>query len=131
MSAEIREVYQSNNLHYIMIDSIVAATTGVPFVDYVKEHILDPVGLKDTMYNHTAAAETGRRTHTFAHVGVNKTECALRSHFGNDLFLHKSCRGSIHSYGWWTPTDGIAEAGCGGLVSSIQDVVSRSPGDFI
>jgi CubicO group peptidase (beta-lactamase class C family) len=40
--------YQYSNLGLTLVGEIVAATSGKPFGDYVRDSILDPLGMKDT-----------------------------------------------------------------------------------
>lgn len=121
-SAEFRDVFQYQNGHYVALSHIVPTLTGVPFVEYVDQHFFTPLGMTATVYNHTAAAASGHRTDGYTHTGVNITECAAKSSPEKHKKRSKSCHGSVAPFGWFTDTDGIDNAGPGGVVSSGRDV---------
>lgn len=137
-TAEVRQTFQYQNGHYVALSHIVPTLAGVPFIEYVRTHFFAPLGMNATTYNHTAAAESGRRTDGHTHRGVNMTECVAKSHLNPFSERHKhgrkggkkhskrpaSCHGDIAPFGWFTATDGIANAGPGGVVSSARDVAT-------
>lgn len=45
-----------------------------PFARYVKEHIIDPLGLNSTTYSFAIANATGNVADGFARVGINVSE---------------------------------------------------------
>jgi CubicO group peptidase (beta-lactamase class C family) len=52
--------YQYSNLGLSLAGEIAAATSGVPFAEYVRTRILDPIGLKDTETEHLDKHRGGR-----------------------------------------------------------------------
>lgn len=121
-STELRESWQYNNQHYIALSHIVLTLTGTPFHEYVKEHVFDPLGMRSTTYNSTTAYLTGQRTNGFTRDGRNVTRCAERWALGSEL--DHSCVGEAKAFDWWTKSDGIYEAGAGGIVMSGHDMVN-------
>jgi hypothetical protein len=121
-SAEFRNVFQYQNGHYVALAHMVPTLTGVPFIEYVARHFFSPLGMSATTYNHTAAAASGHRTDGHTHTGVNMTECVAKSTPEKHKKRSKSCHGKIAPFGWFTETDGIDNAGPGGVVSSTRDV---------
>ena len=121
-STEFRKAWQYQNQHYVTLSHIIPTLTGVPFVDFVKQHIFGPVGLESATYNHTEAAVSGRRIDGFMRYDRNATECARV--FGATGEVDRSCLGQTESFGWWTETDAIFEAGPGGVIMSTKDMVS-------
>jgi CubicO group peptidase (beta-lactamase class C family) len=144
-STEIRQEFQYNNLHYTALSHIIPTLTGVPYIEYVQEHIFDPLGMNAT-YDSIKAGKSGRRTEGFSRQGRNKTLCEeeweaqgkkqilghghQHEHNQGETHLHKlkavpkSCVGEVKSLGWWTQTDGIFEAGPGGVILSGNDMAS-------
>ncbi|MBN2170149.1 MAG: beta-lactamase family protein [Candidatus Krumholzibacteriota bacterium] len=41
--------FNYSNLGYSLLGEVVAAVSGMPYEDYVRRHLLDPLGMKDTM----------------------------------------------------------------------------------
>lgn len=44
------------NPHYVMLGQIVAAVSGQPYIEYVKEHILEPLGMENTDFTYSNQA---------------------------------------------------------------------------
>ncbi|KAL7421507.1 hypothetical protein Q5752_003276 [Cryptotrichosporon argae] len=118
-SAELRQTFQYNNLHYTTLSHIVPTLTGTSFVDYVRAHILGPLDMAATTYNHTAAGATGRRVEGFSHVGRNATRCRAQ---WDDAPAVKDCVGEPVATGWWADGDGIEDAGPGGIITTLNDL---------
>jgi CubicO group peptidase (beta-lactamase class C family) len=121
-STEIRQVMQYNNFHYWILAEIVSHITQIPYPEFVKTHILDPVGMSHSTYNHTKAEETGHRAESFVRADQNYTRCA--EVWAQEDKLDRSCYGQPFQAPWFTRGDGLFIAGCGGLVSSANDMVS-------
>ncbi|ORY35068.1 beta-lactamase/transpeptidase-like protein [Naematelia encephala] len=120
-SSELRQNFQYNNWHYVTLSHIVPTLTGVPYINYVSEHIFKPLNMTQTTYNATEALLGGHRTESWFHDGVNATECA--QHWKGLDNLDKSCIGQTKSIGWWTDSDQVFMAGPGGLIMSGRDMV--------
>ncbi len=128
-SAEFRQTWQYQNLHYVTASHLAPSLTGVRFIDYVQRNIWDPLGMKNSFYNISEARATGRLADGFVKVGRNMTECAIRmkdstSDAMKNRKLDKSCLGKTKSIGWFIAGDGEAHAGPGGVITSANDMVS-------
>ncbi|WRT69312.1 uncharacterized protein IL334_006296 [Kwoniella shivajii] len=120
-STEFRQNWQYNNHHYFALALIVERLLQIPFQDYVKLHILDPIGMSSTTHNSTEALISGHRSDSFTRTGVNVTACWE----GIDRRVDKlaaSCLTEQGTFGWWTASDGLFEAGVGGVVTSGKDM---------
>ena len=107
LSAEIRQAWQYSNDHYIILGHIVSVLTGQPLHEFIGRHVLQPLGMHDSLYNHTEARSTGRFTDSFFHLnrstgGIGKAEAVEQYFPGTRLNL----------------------AAAGGLVSSSRDVAT-------
>jgi CubicO group peptidase (beta-lactamase class C family) len=111
---------QYNNIHYWVIAEIVAHLTKGTYPEYVKHHILDPLGMTST-YNHTEAGETGRRAESFVRAELNSTRCY--EVWEQDDRLDRSCYGQPFPTSWFAKGNGLFVAGPGGLVASANDMV--------
>lgn len=118
-TAEIRQGFQYNNLHYVTLSHIVSVLSGRPFHVFVNENIFVPLEMRSTTYNSTAAGQTGRRTHGYYHTGLNLTECFANSTVDKP---GESCRGKRRDLGWWIEGDSINNAGPGGVITSLWDI---------
>lgn len=132
-SADPHQSWQYSNLHYITLAHIVSTLSGMPFDEYVTEHIFRPLGMNRTMYNFTLArhlAGQGGMVDSFIRVGRNVTRCGeiWRSTDGWPIdgdVLEKACIGETVGVGWWSESDGLNNAGPWGIVTCGQDMVSR------
>ena len=122
-STELRQSWQYNNQHYVVLSHIIPTLTGISSHEYGKQHIFDPLGMRQTTYNSTEAKMTGHRTNAFTKSGRNLTRCAETWAVGHGV--DESCVGEVKAYEWWTASDGIYMAGPGGLVMSGHDMVSH------
>jgi len=52
-----------SNLGYVLLGEIVARASGEPYQDYVRRHILAPLGMARTTFDGHAAAQSGLRLH--------------------------------------------------------------------
>ncbi|KAJ7451980.1 beta-lactamase/transpeptidase-like protein, partial [Mycena latifolia] len=75
-SAGFRETFQYNNIMYAVLSYLPTALLPhkPPFARYVKDHILDPLGLNSTTYSFAAANATGRMADGFFREGTSPTE---------------------------------------------------------
>jgi CubicO group peptidase (beta-lactamase class C family) len=120
-STEIRQVMQYNNYHYTVLAQIIPRLTGMAFIDYVQAHILDPLDMTSSTYNHTVAESTGRRAESYVRKGKDGRRC--RQSWVKQNKLDRSCYGQPFATSWFTKGDGTYNAGPGGLVSSANDMV--------
>ncbi|RDB26831.1 Gigasin-6 [Hypsizygus marmoreus] len=113
-SAEFREVYQYNNLMYIVLSYLppLLLPAKTPFARYVKEHIFNPLGMASTTYAYDRANKSGQLADGMARRGFNVTE----NPFG----------GIPAAIPFWWPADedGNASSGPGGVISSAVDMAT-------
>jgi CubicO group peptidase (beta-lactamase class C family) len=121
-SAEIRQEWQYNNLHYTVLSHMIPTLLGVPYIEFVKDQILDPLGITAT-YNATRAKESGQRTDGFLRLGRNLTSCI--EEWKGLKRIPETCLGTPVPLGWWTDTDGVFLAGPAGLIMSGKDMASQ------
>lgn len=124
-SSELRQSFQYNNQHYFILGHIVASLSGIPFTQYVTDHIISPLNMTHTTYNGTEALLTGHRSDGFVRSGTNGTDCALNWGSNGTKNPDESCLGRPVSIGWWTEGSGILEAGAGGVIMSGRDMVCQ------
>lgn len=121
-SREIRQEFQYNNLHYIALAHVVSTLTGVPYHDWVTDHIIKPLHMSHTTYNATLADEW-HRSEFWTSTGVDLEACALT--WSPSLSkLGKECVGELRSLKRWNDHDELLLAGCGGVKMSGSDMVS-------
>jgi CubicO group peptidase (beta-lactamase class C family) len=121
-STELRQVMQYNNYHYWVLAQIIPRLTNYSYIDYVKTHILDPLNMTSSTYNHTLAKGTGRRAQPYVREGKDALKC--RTVWSEHKKLDRSCYGHPFASAWFTKGgDGTFIAGPGGLVSSANDMV--------
>ncbi|WWC95629.1 hypothetical protein V866_002494 [Kwoniella sp. B9012] len=125
-STPFRHDGQYQSLHYIVMDKVVSTLTGTSFVDFVKTHIFDPIGMTHTYHNHTQAVESGLKiADGFVHEDVDIAGCTAASeayikHGGNASLI--PCAGELKSIGWWDRTDGVNIATTGSAITNSQDM---------
>jgi CubicO group peptidase (beta-lactamase class C family) len=113
---------QYNNYHYWVLAQIIPRLTNYSYIDYVKTHILDPLNMTSSTYNHTLAKGTGRRAQPYVREGKDALKC--RTVWSEHKKLDRSCYGHPFASAWFTKGgDGTFIAGPGGLVSSANDMV--------
>lgn len=78
-SLGFREGTQYNNFMYVVLSYLptVLLPNKPPFGRYVKEHILDPLGMNSSTYSFAVANDTGRMADGFARENINTTENPL------------------------------------------------------
>lgn len=123
-TAEIRQGFQYNNLHYVTLSHIVTVLSGRPFHAFVNEHFFAPLDMRSTTYNSTAAGLTGERSDCYYHTGVNLTAC-LDAGVGSN-----ACQGKKENLGWWIEGDSLNNAGPGGIMTSLWDI-SAWQGEYL
>lgn len=123
-TAELRQGFQYNNLHYVTLSHIVSVLSGRPFPAFVNENFFAPLDMRSTTYNSTAAGLTGKRTDSYHHTGVDIPGC-IKAGLGA-----KACRGKRENLGWWIEGDGLNNAGPGGIMTSLWDI-SAWQGEYL
>lgn len=119
-STELRKQFQYSNTGYLVASTIPERLYGIPFTQYVQNHLLSPLGMRDTTYDPKVAARTGRRVDGFVRSGQDPKACAAD---GVEGLRGKTCQGDHVNIGWHTRSrDTIA--GQGGIISSSRDMVS-------
>jgi CubicO group peptidase (beta-lactamase class C family) len=113
---------QYSNIHYWMIGKTVEHLSKSSYVDYIQTHILDPLGMSNSYYNHKVAEGTGHRAEPF----VRADKHPLRgSEISPNNEKDMSCHGRPFATSWFAKGDGLFIAPVGGLVSSTEDMVCR------
>lgn len=112
-STELRQTFQYSNLNYVVLSLIVSTLSGQNFTSFVRDNILDPLGMSDTYYHHEEAEATGRLWDSYFREAVNS-----RGIGGMGI-------GKARSIGWWMKDPGFWEAGPGGIITSVSELVSK------
>ncbi|KAF7338798.1 Beta-lactamase domain-containing protein [Mycena sanguinolenta] len=113
-STDFRENPQYNNMMYAVLSYLPTAhlPDEPPFARYVKEHILDPLGMNSSTYSFAVANATGNLADGFARVGINVTENPVGP-------------GTTRVLPYLTPgvtEDGDALSGPGGVLNTAVDM---------
>ncbi|RDB17702.1 hypothetical protein Hypma_001016 [Hypsizygus marmoreus] len=112
-SYEFRDVWQYNNNMYTVLSYLPPKLlNGKPFARYVKEHILDPLGLTSTTYSFQKANSNGQRAD-----GMARKDLDLYT----DVFAGTPAAAKY----WASQTDGEdggVLSGAGGVISSAVDM---------
>lgn len=111
-SAEFRQLWQYSNNMYILLSYIPTSLlpSKIPFTRYVKQHILDPLGMTSTTYSSVVASASGRLADGMARqvIGTGGAPVIFRS------------------IPYWFPSgeDGNVLSGATGLISSATDMAT-------
>jgi CubicO group peptidase (beta-lactamase class C family) len=101
--AELSQTSQYCNFHYTVLSHILEVLSGIPHHEFIQKRIFEPLNLTAT-FNHTAAAESGRRVPAHFREGVNALTCKeiWRERNVMDVRGHWRARGGImvHGGGW-------------------------------
>ncbi|GLB40046.1 putative beta-lactamase [Lyophyllum shimeji] len=113
-SAEFREVFQYNNLMYMVLSYLPTRLlpSKVPFARYVKQHIFDPLGLSSTTYSYDVA-QLGHLANGMTRQGINYSA----NPFG----------GTPRALPFWSTTsgeDGNILSAPGGVISNAVDMAT-------
>jgi CubicO group peptidase (beta-lactamase class C family) len=140
-SLGFREGTQYNNFMYVVLSYLptVLLPNKPPFGRYVKEHILDPLGMNSSTYSFTVANGTGRMADGFAREKINTTENPLGPGTTRVLpffFPNSTEDGDSESFFCLDERDGTdlwfvlveATAGDGGILSTATDMVRGHDG---
>ncbi|KAF8877044.1 beta-lactamase/transpeptidase-like protein [Infundibulicybe gibba] len=117
-SAEFREVWQYNNVMYMVLSHLPTALlpSKIPFARYVKANIFDPLGLGWTTYSFDAANATG-----------NLADGMSRQRTPEEIRSDPLGPGIPRPLPYFSPTggeNGNAISGAGGIISNAIDMVS-------
>jgi hypothetical protein len=128
-SAEMRQYWQYENIHYIVLSHLVTVLTGMPYPEWVQEHIFDPLGMTSSTYNTSEAWTSGRSTDGYVRSGRDVLKCAAGWKGVHDK-ISRSCLGTAKSIGPWVEGDFYTMAGAGGVVTTPRDLVGYVPAFF-
>ncbi|KAG6810843.1 hypothetical protein H0H92_010108 [Tricholoma furcatifolium] len=120
-SAEFRQVWQYNNNMYNTLSYLptVLLPSKIPFARYVKEQIIDPLGLTSTTYAYDVA-KLGHLADGFSRLNIN---------YSSNPFT-----GTPKTFPFWTTyggdgvngEDGNVMSGAGGVISNAVDMATFS-----
>ncbi|KAK7050032.1 hypothetical protein VNI00_005464 [Paramarasmius palmivorus] len=114
-SASFRSTWQYNNNMYTLLSYLPTALLpgNPPFARYVKERVLDPLGLSSTTYSPLVAEESGHLADPIAREGIDKDK---------DIFGKGKTR-AMRFPGWFLDEgeDGSFKSGAGGVIMSARD----------
>lgn len=97
---------------YITASLIVKRLSGIPYPDFVRDHIFAPLGLSSTTFNITAAKASGHLAEGFAVVKSNVSD-------GEGWFKH-----TFKPIPFFLPESSAElNAGPGGVITSARDLV--------
>ncbi|KZT61602.1 beta-lactamase/transpeptidase-like protein, partial [Calocera cornea HHB12733] len=105
----LREEWQYNNLQmYMAVQTLVADLSGVPYAQFVKQRIFDPLGMTASTFDVEAAQATQNFSQGFTFAGPGKDVKRAEPHF--------------------IPDNRSADmmAGAGGILSNVKDMVRPS-----
>ncbi|OCF34086.1 hypothetical protein I316_04033 [Kwoniella heveanensis BCC8398] len=129
LSAPFRSEWQYNNAHYDLLGHVVSRLSGKALDQFVKDEILDPLGMSSAAYDSLEARSTGRLTTAFIRSGrvpqhqVPRDETKLEDEqlSEGELTIVRR-RLERKSIGWWTKGRGEASWGGSGLIMDSVDV---------
>ncbi|KAG6819429.1 hypothetical protein H0H93_011956 [Arthromyces matolae] len=108
-STEFREYWQYNNNMYTTMSYLPTKLLKTPFTRYVKQHILDPLGLSSTTFSYDLARK-GHLADGFTRINVNYTI---------NPFV-----GTPKPFSFWAPTGGEDGNAAGGVISNAIDMAT-------
>ena len=74
-STEIRQTMQYSDYGYWVLAEVMVRLTRQPVPSFVQTHLLDPLNMTTTKFNHTEAKETGNLAGGYGRVGIDRREC--------------------------------------------------------
>ncbi|KAL0577108.1 hypothetical protein V5O48_004861 [Marasmius crinis-equi] len=114
-SAELRETWQYNSLHYSFLSYLpeIHPSIKTPFARYIKQHVFDRLGMKDTTFSFAVANDTGRLAS-----GVSRENISFEA--------GGKPTGRARQMPFWLTNDGGEDgnflSGTGGVISSANDM---------
>lgn len=96
-----------SNASFILIGELVSQLSGMTYHDFVKRHILDPLGMTNTHFEHEKASASKRRVEGFIH--YDQTGPGDVGELGQTRF--------------WNHGDGLFLAAAGGAWTTGDDIV--------
>lgn len=118
-AAPLRKVAIYSNDNFTLAGKIVSVLSGMPYHEFVKKNILDPLGMSDSQYDRLGAQASGRRVEGFQHYGIDKKVAANLIEQGK---WGEACSGKLGQTEFWSD-DGMHFAGAGGLWTTGDDIV--------
>ncbi|GLB41335.1 putative beta-lactamase [Lyophyllum shimeji] len=115
-SAEFRDVWQYSNMMYVLLSTLSERVlpSKTPFIQYVQQHILEPLGMNATTYSYPAANATGEFADGLTRQGINVTD----DPFGNGTAIRR-----VPFFTLGAP-DTTFIAGAGGITSNAVDLAT-------
>ncbi|CAL1697760.1 unnamed protein product [Somion occarium] len=66
---ELRQRWSYNNLMYMLGSHLVSKYSGMPYTEYIKTRIFDPLNMKSTTFSESVASRDGKLTQTWTRFG--------------------------------------------------------------
>lgn len=123
-SAELRQVFQYKNMHYVVLTELFPVLLNTSFTNYVDEHIFEPLGMKATYANGGEG-----RTEGWLRTGLDRTKCAEIHRGVKDVGkgeIDEVCLGQPRSFGRWLEGDAEFNAGPRVVTMSGSDMVRQA-----
>ncbi len=121
-STSLREHWQYNNMAYVTASLIPEIMTGQTWPEYVKEHIFEPLGMKDSRIPFSETKATGREADGYAKPNLDLALCLKEREKNGATQPSKKCLGEAESIGWWQTGEGRGTAGAGGVAATAADL---------
>ncbi|WVR08320.1 hypothetical protein IAU60_005373 [Kwoniella sp. DSM 27419] len=123
-STEIRYAYQYSNTHYVILSAVIEKLSGMPFADFIQEHIFGPVGMDRTTYDLNYAKAHGPIVDGFTHQNVSKAQCIeyLQSDKASAASGVGPCLGDTKAMGWWSSEAWETLKAAGSVITNINDM---------
>lgn len=120
LAAPLRKVVIYSNENYILAGEFIAKLAGVPYHDFVKQNILDPLGMSETTFDANNNLTSGeRRVEGFIHYDQDDKKCAEAMAKGD---WTEDCAGKIGQGEFWRG-NGLFLSAPGGIWTTADDMV--------
>lgn len=123
-AAPLRKIFLYSNDNYALAGEFIAKLAGVPYTEFVKDNILDPLGMSETLFDHEVALASGKRVEGFLHYDYDEDQRRKAIERGE---WNQACVGKVGQMNFWDSRDGNYIAAAGGLWSTGQDIVRLCP----
>ena len=124
-SDEPRKTFQYNNVHYALLSLFPQKLLGIPYEQFVKENIFDPLGMKDSNFDHQRSSQSPKAVRGFYRKDLDKAKLRREiTKSGSSQLTGKEWFAESSEFNWFTPGAAGAFAGAGGAIVTLEDSVS-------